>query len=185
MPHEFATELLRFVRAYPLETLPNEVTFNRDLCRRFGSAAGTYPPGTCGGRCDAVIRLAEENVWVEVKIAQTYFSHPDFQRSNLSLFQKHMYNQSPSEHTVVNDIVIKLQSLLGKPGVTHVGELLILMWSDLYPLPADAIQRIRDLTGIDRPPWEEYHVGEWPDPTLPHVKGMLDAYYWQRPAHKE
>jgi hypothetical protein len=185
MLNELTTELMDFVRGYPIESVPDEVTFNRDLCRRFAARGETYPDGTFPGRADAVVRRAGLTVWIEVKIAQTYFSHADSRRDNASLFDKHMYRRTPSEHTVVNDILQKLNSLIGHPDATHVGELLILLWTDMYPLPAGAIERLRKTTGIGRLPWAEHHLGPWADPLLTDPRGSIDAYYWQRPAHTE
>ena len=181
MPEGFAKSLLQFVRDYGFEHVEYENPFNRDLNRAFGGKGRQYPAGTRSGRCDAVIPVAGHgDVWVEVKVGWTYFDHQQFERNNSHLFEKHMFTTSERETSFVNDITRKLATLDGHPDVASFGELLILRYSELYPLPPGTLDRLRGSAGIGNLPWREYCLGPWRDSRLTATSGSIEVYYWER-----
>src|SRR4029079_6996412 len=98
------------------------------------------------GTCDvAVPTTADKFGWLKIKYAQTYFSQQDFRRDNYKLFEKYVFSTSPNEHSVRNDLVLKLSSLLGHASVDYVAMLVVFLFSDLYPLPQSTLALLDEI----------------------------------------
>ena len=123
-------------------------------------------------------------VWIEAKLPQTYFSQSQTDRDNRSLYKKHMFHTSAAEHSALHDVNTKLTSLIGKFGVSYIGFLLVILYSDRYPLPDSpySVNDFKKLTGLDKSPWIEHVEPEWRNPNIDWEKCYMIGYYWERPA---
>ena len=177
----FASDLLSWVRNNHSQRFPGEVQFNRAINNRFGGnpRGRKYPGGCYSGICDVAVPTDGGRFgWVEIKYAQTYFSQKEFRRDNYGLFEKYVFSTSPKEHSVYNDLVLKLGSLVGHPDVEFVGMLVVFLYSDLYPLPKDTFTRLDSVA----PPalWKKETLPAWRNPDHKEVPSYLLPVYWQR-----
>jgi hypothetical protein len=183
MTRMISESLLFSLRTIDLHNARNEVHVTRMLAEKLGSRREVpYPAGTINGNCDLVCNdPAGAETWIEVKLAQTYFSQSDWRRSNLSLFEKHVYSESIREHTAVNDIKLKLASLVAAQACGCVGFLLVLYYSTLFPLPGGAIDRFKRQCGISSDSWTEFDSLEWKNPNHIEQPSFLRGLYWEKP----
>lgn len=186
MTRMISESLLSSLRTIDLHNARNEVHVTRMLAERLGARREVpYPVGTISGKCDLVCDASNgTETWIEVKLAQTYFSQSDWRRSNLSLFEKHVYSESSREHTAVNDIKLKLSSLVAAHACGSVGFLLVLYYSTLYPLPGGSIDRFKRQCGINSDPWTEFDSLEWQNPNHVEQPSFLRGLYWEKPVRR-
>src|SRR5688572_19721520 len=124
----FATDLIKWVRESNVQRFKNEEQLTQAVQNRFGGQPGVYPagcytgPGGRPGTCDIVMPMVGEGLrWLEVKYVQTYMYQND-PRYNGN-FEKYAFGDSHCVHSVRNDLVRKLASLIGHPSVACVGML--------------------------------------------------------------
>jgi hypothetical protein len=165
MQDAFAMKLLEVVRGLNAQDFAKERDLSSALRQQMGGQCERrYPHGTYAGICDLVIPSSQDRCrWIEVKYAQTYFSQRDWRRDNRNLFTKHVFTGANS---VRHDLLMKLPTLLSQPRVSHIGMLVVFLYSDLFPLRPDTIAEIRKAANLGS--WNEYSLPEWQNPN--HVE---------------
>jgi hypothetical protein len=179
----FARELLSWVRENNAQRFSGEIQLNRAINARFGGnpKGKRYPAGCYSGTCDVAVPTDGDRFgWVEVKYAQTYFSQKDFRRDNYKLFEKYVFSTSQNEHSVRNDLILKLGSLVGQPCVDYVGMLVVFLYSDLYPFPNNTFSRLDAITSPNS--WRKETVPAWANPDHQEVPSYVLPVYWERSA---
>lgn len=180
----FGDDLLSWVRANHVQRFAKETDLNFAINARFGgsSKGRRYPTGCYSGTCDVAVPLHGDRFrWVEVKYAQTYFSQTQPARCNYTLFKKYVFSDSPSEHSVRNDIILKLSSLGGDPSVESAGMLVIFLYSDRYPLPGDTLERLNTIAPA--PNWSRTRLLSWRNPDHVQDRTWILPVYWEMPGH--
>jgi hypothetical protein len=179
----FGRDLLAWVCENNVQRFSGELQLNRAINARFGGnpKGKRYPADCYSGTCDVAVPTKGDRFgWVEVKYAQTYFSQKDFRRDNYKLFEKYVFSTSTNEHSVRNDLILKLGSLIGQPCVEYVGMLVVFLYSDLYPLPNNTFSRLDAITSPNT--WRKETVPAWSNPDHQEVPSYILPVYWERSA---
>jgi hypothetical protein len=180
-----ATTIFRHVREMGVENMwedrkrPNCVSALHSLLR---ATKQPYPKGTYVGRrgrrgsCDVVFN----GNWIEVKFAWTYKDIPPFEQRNIS-YKKHFLTDI--DESALKDVRDKLPSLIGQPGITRIGLLLVCLDSPQCPLPEGDIEALEIRGNLRDGNWARSDLGGWQNPWNDGCQ--IRAYFWERSALQE